>query len=496
MFRSFRKLRPDKPGHGAGFSPQQPLLKFTKRDAWTIGDACEGTQIFGGTGSGKTSGSGRAIAHAMLAAGFGGMVLTVKRDERDTWLRYAEAAGRGNSVIVFSERHPHRFNFLEYLRRSVPQPSLAESVVEAFSTTLGAMSGGDRRSHADPFWQDSLNTLIRNAVSLIVLAGAELSLPLIADVIASGPQDAGDLNDPAWRSSSECWRLLAAADSAMSLGQPPYTRADSDLQTTARYWCREFAGLAPNTRSSITAMFTSKADRLLRGQERELFCEDLNISPEVTHDGAILIIDIPVLEYGDFGRFAQVLWKHCWQRAAERRTVDDGTRPIFLWADEAQQFVTEQDAVFQSTARSSRVCTVYLTQNLASYNVAMQGEGGQHAAENLLGNLQTKIFHANSHAETNEWAERLAAKDWQTQVSTSTQDGPQGGREGGASKGRTVTSSTSRSLESLLLPQRFAELRTGGHANGGVVDGIVFQSGRVWRSTGRNFLQTSFKQSG
>ena len=39
-----------------------------------------GFQIFGGTGSGKTSGSGSFIASAMLASGFGGLVLTFKPD--------------------------------------------------------------------------------------------------------------------------------------------------------------------------------------------------------------------------------------------------------------------------------------------------------------------------------------------------------------------------------------------------------------------------------
>ena len=47
-------------------------------DMWRIKDACEGTIIFGGTGSGKTSGSGRAIATSFLSAGFGGLVLCAK----------------------------------------------------------------------------------------------------------------------------------------------------------------------------------------------------------------------------------------------------------------------------------------------------------------------------------------------------------------------------------------------------------------------------------
>lgn len=73
-----------------------PLLYFSDHagDAWRIRDACEGTQIFGATGSGKTSGSGRALARSFLQNDFGGLVLCAKTDEPELWFRYAEEAGR------------------------------------------------------------------------------------------------------------------------------------------------------------------------------------------------------------------------------------------------------------------------------------------------------------------------------------------------------------------------------------------------------------------
>ena len=41
------------------------IYHFNEQEALTIGQACEGVQIFGGIGSGKTSGSGEAIARAL-----------------------------------------------------------------------------------------------------------------------------------------------------------------------------------------------------------------------------------------------------------------------------------------------------------------------------------------------------------------------------------------------------------------------------------------------
>ena len=91
--------------------------------------------------------------------------------------------------------------------------------------------------------------------------------------------------------------------------------------------------------------------------------------PEDTFKGKIIVLNLPVKEYNELGQFAQVLFKFIWQRAVERRlppginrqAAEQTIRPVFLWADESQFFVNSYDALFQSTARASRACTVYLT---------------------------------------------------------------------------------------------------------------------------------------
>ena len=59
-------------------SPDNPvLLQLSSHpaDGFRLADAFEGVVCFGSSGSGKTTGSGAAIARAYLAAGFGGLVL-------------------------------------------------------------------------------------------------------------------------------------------------------------------------------------------------------------------------------------------------------------------------------------------------------------------------------------------------------------------------------------------------------------------------------------
>jgi len=55
-----------------------PLLALSQRDRFTLRHACDGVHIFGGIGSGKTSGSGKALAGTYLRAGMGRLVLCAK----------------------------------------------------------------------------------------------------------------------------------------------------------------------------------------------------------------------------------------------------------------------------------------------------------------------------------------------------------------------------------------------------------------------------------
>ena len=92
------------------------LLKFSlnKQDWWTIRDAVRGVQIFGGIGSGKSSGSGKTLAKAFLKNGFGGVVLCAKPDERANWEAMAKELGREDDLIIFQEDSEYEFNPLQY----------------------------------------------------------------------------------------------------------------------------------------------------------------------------------------------------------------------------------------------------------------------------------------------------------------------------------------------------------------------------------------------
>mgnify|MGYP001143508963 CR=1 FL=1 len=473
------------------FNLDSPILQFSKHDFWSIRDACEGTMIFGATGSGKTSGSGQAIAHGFLNSGFGGLVLTAKPDERQLWEKYCYECNCEDSLLIVSPQRDFTFNFLDYeLNRAGLGAGLTENLVNLFTTALKASEGG-KGGKSDDYWERTLRQLLRNTIDLIKISTGRISLVDMYQVITSAPQGYEDLESEEWQNHSRCFQCIREGENK--------SKSDSermDFELTCTYWLSEFVGLAERTRSIIVSSFTSMADSLLRGVLRDLFCTQTNFVPELSQEGAIIVLDLPVKEFGELGVLSQVIFKHIWQQAVERRDVVKNPRPVFLWADECQNFISPYDQQFQTTARSSRACTVYLTQNLPNFYAALGGTGqAKHQVDSLMGNLQTKIFHANGDQVTNQWASEMFAKSWTHRRSSGISISKDKNSKSFFPKNNIQQSfNRNESLEYDILPREFTELRKGGYHNDLMVDAILFQGGRVWNSTQKNYLLTSFQQ--
>lgn len=480
-------------------------------NSWRVGDSFQGTQIFGGTGSGKTTGSGAAIACSLLRAGFGGLVLTAKADDASRWRSYAHRCGRAADVIEISPTNGVCFNILDHeFRRG---GGLTHNVV---SLLVGAMTSGSESFVGEQYWTEALREMLIHTIDLAVLGGqAEakqatsgsaaarpLSLATLDLIVRTAPQSAADVGTATWRRQSRCWTLLKAADEMARNREFPAPRI-LDLRKTENYWLHDFANLSPRTRSIIVSTFTSKVAGLLRWPIREMFFGDHHerYSPEhslrATQDGRrgkIIILNLPVKTYGEVGRLAQVLYKIAWTRTADRRSglfgsasvaaSDERTQdatlcsPAFLWADESQYFVSPEDALFQQTARSSRIATVYLTQNIGNYAVG-NSRGVGPGVYSLLGNLQTKIFHANGDPETNRFAEQTIGKQWVDIESKSTNSGDSV-QDGRVSLSNSRNVNQSQSLVDIVTTRDLTMLYAGGTRFGLKVAAIVFQPGRTW----------------
>ena len=166
-----------------------PLLRLSEVDDFSLADACEGIQIFGATGGGKSSGSGRHLALAYLRAGMGGLVLTAK-DDRQMWESYGRETGRSNDLIFFSPTEPWRFNFLDWeLHRSGRGAGLTENLVNLFAEVLQVaerQTGGGGRED-EGYWRRASRQMVRNCIDLLMLGPETVSVPDLYRLVVSLP---------------------------------------------------------------------------------------------------------------------------------------------------------------------------------------------------------------------------------------------------------------------------------------------------------------------
>ncbi|MDX2263472.1 MAG: hypothetical protein NW215_00675 [Hyphomicrobiales bacterium] len=491
-----------------------PLLHFTNADPWTLRHACAGTHIFGANGSGKTTGSGRAFALSFLSHGFGGVVLCAKPDEAQRWIEYARATNRLDDVVWFTPHQHWRFNFLDYeMQRPAIDP--ASRVENLLSTLLNIMeqSGRDQGGEESQFWIGAAELLLRNALLVLAPAHPNFTLFDLQLFIDTAPRSRDDARDPSFDSTPCAQALNAARAAYQAAGR------EDDFRVIANYWLMQYPSLPERTRGSVIFTLGTMLQDVQTGTIRELFCTATNIFPEDTHEGAIIILDLPAVA-SRTNRMAQTLFKTVWQQATLRRTMTQATRPVFLWADEAHFFVTPYDTDFQSLARDRRACTVYMTQNLSAYHQRLPSRNAQAMTAAFMGYFQTQVFHALSDPTTIQHAQFLFGKtdrfreSSQGSTTYGTNDGSSRSYNFGSSSGEkswsvnsghgtTTNTGTSRSrttgwglqhaVEDTLRPEDFTALKTGGPETGNRVGAFCFKTGTTW-SHGSTCLYAEFPQ--
>lgn len=473
--------------------PRHVLLSLSpcREDDFCLEDAMSGVQIFGTTGSGKTTGPGYALAMALLESGYGGLILTTKPGERQQWGDWCRRANRLDDLLIVDDTAAHRFNFMQYeIAREGRGAGLTGNLVALFHSVMESTRSG-RANSQDEFWHLAVKQLMRNAIDLLRAAGEELSMPNLKRLVVSAPDCPERLHDEAWQRQSYCLRCLEAA--ARNQCDPD---TQIDLAHVEQFWLEEVAKDDNKTRANVNKSFSVMADGFCRGLYRKLFSTDLTFTPDDTINGRILLVDLPVKSYDETGRHAQVLLKHAWQKAMERRDNNANPSPVFLFVDEAQEFITSYDALFQATARSSRVCTVYLTQTISGYYARMGQGQGTYDADSFVANLACKIFCASGDPTTNQWAEKLFSQHWRyrahSSISTPDRADPKGVLP--SPRKPSVSGGVNPSLESQVLASVFTQLATGGARNNYRVSSLVFQAGRTWAHTNANYLVTTFIQ--
>lgn len=497
----------------------KPIFKFSSQNEtshFTARHAFEGVQIFGGIGSGKTSGSGALLAHKYLKDGWGGLVLTAKPTETKLWKQYCKATGRSSDLIIIEPRGNKHFNFLNYESSTAADTNaITENIVDVLKTVIRAGEATSSGKNDDPFWETALDLLLFNVVDLCRLAYGKISLKTIYSIVQTIPKSYSEIpvqEDEQGDITPKAFHLALKAAQANILRQIDDWSNSMDVQQRALIWESPdfddiltdavpdagvyqyveqffndtFVPLSEKTRSIIDFSFTGFLFRMLRNPVYSLFCRHSisTVTPEDSLKGKIILLNLPVKTYHKVGRDCQILFKYIWQRAMEKRDVSENGMPVFLWADEAQNFLHEHDADYQATARSSRISTVYISQNLPNYYACMGGDKSEYRVKSFLGTLGTKIFHANADIETNKYASELIGDAFFEEYGESVT----------YSKQFSASQSKSLRLERMVRPEEFVKLRTGGPLNNFRVEGYLHRQGDTVLK-GQNYIKMLFSQN-
>jgi uncharacterized membrane protein YgcG len=389
----------------------------------------------------------------------------------------------------------------------------------------------------EPFWEDTPRQVLRNTLPILYAATGTVTVADIIAFVTTAPVSDEQVHSEAWQDTSFMFAALSQARR-----HPVRDIGASEFEKCANFWRNEWARLDNKTRSNVSISLSTVLDRFNRGRLEAAFCQKTSILPELTFHGAIIIMDMPALTWNEDGIVGQQLFKFCWQRAVLARNGLEPRhrdRPVFLWADESQYFINGFDSDYQSTCRSSKACTVYLTQSLPTYYAKITGENPKAKADMLLAGFLTKIFHNNADPETNRWAADTIGKsiqlrgnynqgqsggqsvgmsaggssNWGTSHSFGGSGDSHGGSSsnwnhgsnsgGGSNWGQNIGTNTGWSSGSGITETMDYEIEagefsrhllTGGPGNQRRVSALWFQAGKRFSSTNRNYLLASFRQ--
>lgn len=463
------------------------LVMLNEHDGITLRQCFEGCITFGTSGSAKTSTTAHMFAHAFMDSGFGGLVLTAKVDEKNQWREWARECGREQDLVIFKPTNPVFYNCIERIAKHQKQGD-TEAVVSLIEVIVEIANGGSIQTQ-ESYWNISMKMMMSSAIDMLKCAGEVISFENLYRFIVSAPTSISRLGSEDFQKESYCFKCLSTATDnfeAIENSQNSEVHFD-DFDIAFTYWTNEFPNLAEKTRSIIVSMFTGSANSFLRGHLKKLFNTDLQrqeVSPELARQGKIIILDLPIKEHEKTGIIGQGVYKLCFQKAMEREIVTAQTPNVFLFADEAHFTLTSYEDSFQTTARSSRIATFYLTQSLSNLELNL-GDNAEKRARSLLTNLGTKFFMAQVDEDTNLWASKLIGEDWSLQSSSSSSFNHDDTGQ--------LSTSLSDSRRFIVEPIIFSKLLRGGAPNDYIASAIVHQVGRTW-SSGDNFLEVFMKQ--
>lgn len=478
----------------------------------TMGNLFDGSINFGSAGSGKTSGFLTYLLDALLKNELcpGGLILTVKKDDRIRWEKLIRAAGRGDDLIIISPENDVKINLIEHElfrkeRGKVEYDQVRNLLMECMISAESYETGSSKSGSDERFWDKQVGLMIIRLMMLLVLSGKPVTIENMRKVMTDSfsAQDVETYvniwediqsDDPdehkqacaayeAWREDNFFLNCFDAVNARKDL----LPEEQNTLNLIGDYFLKIWPSISDKTRAIIEASIWGLSEPFSSGILKSHFSQEM--SPEALPEncykkGTILLLDIPIKEYGVSAIYASAMVKKLFQLTMERRIIgqEEKPRPCFLFMDEFHLLVSaKRDYEFQSTCRSTMTASILATQSINNIKAAIGGADGDTQTKSLLSNIRNQVFCANMCRDTNVYAAELIGKDFIETTSRTINDQDQGSR------------TRNQSLQFIVPPEHFTMLKSGGPENNYMVESIIVSRGKKW-STQARFLEVVWDQ--
>lgn len=472
--------------------------------------ASESFFIGGRPGSAKSTAVVNTIQRNMLKKDYGVVRLCSKQGESAEVIRAVRKAGREKDLVHFCLNSDECFGFLEYemsrLGEGAGDPMNMAYLLSQLGEITQNFDGTADSGGSDPFWPQSLRRLNIETGRLLKLAGLEVSIKNMKRVVDNhfDEQDAAKFSrlQSALQDSSlsEEARLQSFREYEKFVHQnfllEAFERANTselseeqleELQAVGDYFFKNLARLSEKTRSIVLESFYGLIQPFESPLLKKKFSGGVseNLRPEKLYqEGKVIVVDFPAKEFGISGLLAAGIYKLAVQAAMERRCVNDEVDPrmVGIIIDEyAHVCSPHYDSLFLTTARSSMVSCVLVSQNINNLIYAMGTKNPEARAKALLGNIGTKIFCNNSCYDTNEYASQMIGEEYVEIESMSIDVEQKRSQSFNLEKRRKVP------------VEEFTMLKTG-RGFQGKAEAIVFHPGTLWGKDNQNYGRVEFDQ--
>jgi len=250
-------------------------------------------------------------------------------------------------------------------------------------------------------------------------------------------------------------------------------------------------------RGSIEMTFSGMADKFLFSPFREMFASGAyDFSPEqITHEGKLVILDIPILQYGrETSRLMQIIVKLVCQRQWLSHAYLPGCcNGAMLVQDEFQTLFSRFENHFVQVCRASAIIPLYATQTILNVAEEMGQQQPGPKSKAFLNNLSIKIAHNSAGCPvTCQYLADTIGKEYRYL------DGFNAGEAAGGHSHAGI--SGQKHLVHIVEPIEFTRL-TAPDGRNPCAEAIVYLGGKTFNVTrtgknprGRNYLKVTFSR--